>query len=220
MEEANSLPTFSWLGTEYRFTLRNLLGDNACLQKMLGNLGGSAHRRCTCCDIDFSQRDKLWTWQAIEQAKPKSILALAKAWATGTAAAMGMKNQSAFVPSLERLNLDPKLKEWAKQFVVGIDPLHNIKGHWLSVIARLRGMKDKFDYQHFSDLVDQHVQRCLVSDLDGAHMRKLLVCWKDVLEPALKVSVEELPIWQKFFHHWTEVSPAIKCMPQLTVSLM
>jgi hypothetical protein len=205
MTEAKSLPTLSWHGTEFRFTLRSLSGDNSCLQKMIGNLGGNAHKRCTCCDIDFSKRDTVWTWLAIEQAKPKSIIALAEAWANGKAASMGMKNQSAFVPSLEQLNLDPELKKWAEQFFLGVDPLHNIKGHWVSIIARLRGMKVKFDYQLFSNLVDQHIQRCQASDLDGAHMRELLVRWEEIFEPALKVTTEELQIWQKFFHYWTEV---------------
>lgn len=209
MAEATSLPTLSWHGIEFQFTLRNLSADNSCLQKMIGNFGGTAHKRCSCCDFDFSQRDKLWTWLAIEQAKPKSIIVLAEAWAIGKAASMGMKNQSAFVPSLEQLNLDPELRKWAEQFFLGIDSLHNGKGHCASVIARLRGMKEKFDYQLFSNLVDQHIQRCQASDLDGAHMRELLVRWKDVFEPALKVSAEELRIWQKFFHHWTEVSLTI-----------
>jgi hypothetical protein len=209
MTEAQSLPSLYWQEREFSFSLRALTADNACLQKMLGNLGGSAHLRCTCCAIDFSCRTQLWQWQTIEKAKRKSILTLACAWAEGTATTMGMKVQSPFVPSLESLNLNPALKEWAKKLIIGTDPLHNIKGHWASILARLRGAKHIFDYNKFSNLVDQHIQRRLASELDGAHMRELAVRWNQVLMPALLVSETEQPIWREFFIYWTEVGTSL-----------
>ena len=168
--EVKSLPVLHWKEKEFSFVWRAMTGDNACIQKMTGNLGGSAHQRCSCCSINFANLESLWKFTTIEAAKPKSIIALAQAWADGTAKGLGMKTQSPLIPSLESLALEPEVKKWAEQMIIGNDPLHNIKGHWVSIIGRLRGMKAVFNYNVFSALVDQHVQRRLASDLDGAHM--------------------------------------------------
>jgi len=172
---------------------------------MLGNLGGSSPLRCSCCGVNFAAGEKLWQFATIEASKPKTLLTLAEAWANGTAKELGMKTRSPIIPSLTSLNLQPEVKEWAEQLIFGGEPLHNIKGHWTSILARLRGMKTVFDYECFSKLVDQHVQRRLASELDGAHIRELALRWKQVFMPALLVSDEERPTWEKFFTFWTEV---------------
>lgn len=203
--EVKSLSVLHWREKEYSFTWRALTADNSCLQKMLGNLGGNAHQRCSCCGINFADIELLWKFTTIEAAKPKSIIALAQAWADGTAKDLGMKTQSPIIPSSDSLTLDPEVKKWAEQFLFGSDSLHNTKGHWVSILGRLRGMKGVFDYKVFSNLVDQHVQRRLASELDGAHMRELAIRWKQVLMPALMVPNKERPAWEKFFTYWTEV---------------
>jgi hypothetical protein len=204
-EEVKSLSTLYWKGKEYSFAWRAVTADNSCLQKILGNLGGSAHQRCSCCGINFAHFDSLWHFATIEAAEGKSIKQLAQAWANGSAQELGMKTQSVIIPSLETLDLDPEVQKWAEQLVVGNDPMHNVKGHWSSILGRLRGMKEIFDYALFSELVDQHIQRRLASELDGAHMRELALRWKQVLLPAFKVSVEQQTLWEKFFIYWSEV---------------
>lgn len=172
---------------------------------MTGNLTGSAHQRCPFCDIDFSQHDNLWKLRSLRAATPKTLLELSKAWAAGIATSLGMKHRSPLIPLWEHIQRDPILQEWVKKFVLGVDPLHVIKGHWATLLDRLFVTPTIFDADEFARLLEEHVQRRCVSDLDGAHMRELVLRWKQVLLPALRVQGNTLDQFKVLFHQWAEV---------------
>lgn len=101
---------------------------------------------------------------------------------------LGIKGISPLLGSsladVNRLLTDPTVNQWAKEFVIGVDSLHNLKGGDSNIVARLLKFSD-FDSVLFLKNLETHVQRRLVSELDGAHFRLLVVKWEKVILPAL-----------------------------------
>jgi hypothetical protein len=143
-----------------------------------------------CCGFDFSQVEKLWDLSAHLNAASKDLITLTNALIEGGGKApeLGAKGIPAVLPdSIQGLQLlldDPDQCQWAEQFLIGWDALHNLKGHYAHIIERMRKWKD-WDDETFQYLLEMHVQRRLVSELDGAHYRLLIVQWEKVILPSL-----------------------------------
>lgn len=122
-----------------------------------------------------------------------------------------MKGTPALLPNcnegLQTLLDDPAQKQWAEEFLIAFDSLHNMKGNNNHLLARIRTWKGEWDDNLFLGLLDQHVQRRLVSELDGSHFRLLIVLWAKVILPALEKCPEPKKTKVKMlFHHLSEVS--------------
>src|SRR5690606_4739258 len=88
------------------------------------------------------------------------------------------------------------IPEYLRGVLTGVDPLHNGKGHFSSIIDRIRQWAKSsegkiFDDNKFHILLEKEVKRCHISDLDGAHFRLLAVKWKSVIDPAFVCSEED-----------------------------
>jgi hypothetical protein len=104
--------------------------------------------------------------------------------------------------------LDLNNHPWLKELLIPLDGLHNIKGHLHSIVDALLSMKE-FDGDLFRSLLDKHIQRREVGNLDGAHFRELFVRWREVIMPAMhQFTPEEQALFSKFFSTWGEVRTA------------
>jgi hypothetical protein len=189
-EEAKLVKPLYCSSTTFHYTYKACTADHSGLQKVMNNIGGSGHRRCVCCGFDFSQVEKLWDLSAHLNAASKDLITLTNALIEGGGKApeLGAKGIPAVLPdSIQGLQLlldDPDQCQWAEQFLIGWDALHNLKGHYAHIIERMRKWKD-WDDETFQYLLEMHVQRRLVSELDGAHYRLLIVQWEKVILPSL-----------------------------------
>ncbi len=139
------------------------------------------------------------------------LISLAKALAKGNGKELGLKGVPsllpATVPEIQQMLTDPKQCDWAEEFVIGIDPLHNMKGNTSKVVATMRTWKGEWDDIIFNSSLEENIQRRLVSELDGAHYRLLVVSWPTVILPALHSCSEPKKTMAKmFFHHLCEVA--------------
>lgn len=121
---------------------------------------------------------------------------------------MGIKDITPLLgPDLESVKMtitDQNLKEWAENFLVAIDNLHNLKGNSSNIVNRLQSMKG-FDHAVFQERLEAKVQRRLASELDGSHYRLLVLKWKDVILPGLHSVEIDLVALTKLFQHLGEV---------------
>lgn len=128
----------------------------------------------------------------------------------GRAPELGTKGIPAVLPdSTQELQLlldDPDQCQWAEQFLIGWDSLHNLKGDYAHLIERMRKWKD-WDDEAFQYLLEAHVQRRLVSELDGAHYRLLIVQWEKIIQPSLQHCEDKMKQdrVKRLFHAMTEV---------------
>jgi hypothetical protein len=122
--------------------------------------------------------------------RPSDLVTLAKALikGNGQAVELGMKGIPVFLPDTveglkELLQNEEECKQ-LEEFMIGVDSLHNLKGDSINTIKRMRAWKD-WDDKRFGELLETHIQRRLVTELDGAHYRLLIVMWEKVILPAL-----------------------------------
>lgn len=100
---------------------------------------------------------------------------------------------------------DSSFNEWLDNFIVGMDNLHNVKGNSANIISRVTQLPN-FDATLFQSLLEKKIQRRLLSELDGAHYRLLVVKWRSVLLPALHSCSIDQKALATLFDHYGEVS--------------
>jgi hypothetical protein len=98
--------------------------------------------------------------------------------------------------------------------LVALDSLHNTKGHLSTVIKRLQ--KDSsWNETVFKELLEKHVQRRLVADLDGQHYRLLFSQWREVILPAIEsTDASRREKLETLFHHWCEIQWIMHLPPE------
>lgn len=171
--EAQSVKPLCWQNTRFTYTFRTCSADHSGLQKFMNNIGGNGHRRCGVCGFDFSEMSKLWDLAAHLNAPPKDLVSLANALIKGNGKApeLGAKGIPAVLPDsvkgLEEWLADPTKRKVAEKFLIGLDSLHNLKGDCANLMKRMRSWKD-WDDAIFGDLLATHIQRRLITELDGA----------------------------------------------------
>jgi hypothetical protein len=215
-KQALELQPLTYQGVKYDFRFRVLSGDHAAQQKILGNSGGSAHSRCEQCTVKFNDFEQLWRYDKLVSCSPKKLNNVVEQWLAGKAGESGLTNISPLLGKdlADLKNLDPATQKWIRKFLVALDSLHNTKGHLATIMKRLQkdpGWNDAL----FKDLLEQHVQRRNVADLDGQHYRLLFAEWKKVILPALEnMESARLEKLKLLFHHWEEIQWVMHLPPE------
>jgi hypothetical protein len=206
-KQAQQLEPLIYKGVTYNFRFRVLSGDHAAQQKVMGNATGSAWSRCEQCNAKFNEFDKLWRYDYLAACTHKTLNDVVQQWLSGKAGENGLTNISPLLGTdLEDLkNLPQRDLKWIKKFVLALDSLHNIKGHLATIVKRLQ-KESGWNEDEFKELLEKHVQRRNVADLDGQHYRLLFALWKQVILPTLQTTdPARLDKLQTLFHHWEEI---------------
>ena len=186
-EEIQNLKEFVWKGVKWSFTFRILLGDNSIQQKVLGNDGGNGDHRCHQCAANFKNSKGMWSHAQTSSCGLKSLVSVLEHFLSGASEKTGLSAISGlFGKSLEDLKaidlLDKEWK-WVSNFFMGLDPLHNLKGHLYKLIERMRSWTGWDDTLFLSSL-SEIVGRRLLSDLNGSKLRLLFTKWRESILPA------------------------------------
>lgn len=220
-KDAKSVKPLFWANTTFKYNFHACSADHSGLQKLMNNIGGSGHRRCVVCGFDFSKVEKLWDLASHFNAPAKDLVSLAKALIEGNGKApeLGVKGIPSILPDsvqgLQQLLEDTEQLKWAEEFLIAFDSLHNLKGDYANLLARMRCWKE-WDDDTFQHLLEEHVQRRLVSELDGAHYRLLIVLWDKVVLPSLHscTDTEKIERIKQLFHHMTEIQAILYLPPE------
>jgi hypothetical protein len=70
---------------------------------------------------------------------------------------------------------NPIFMGWAKDFIIGVDALHAVKGHMGNLLKVLCKDNARFNEATFLCNLSALVQRRMLSDLDGKHIRLLVL---------------------------------------------
>ena len=208
-EEARHAIPLEWKGKTYTYAFESCVFDHGAGQKVSGNFGGNAHRRCECCGADFSDLDKMWSFAQSSAVFQKTLPNVQALWnsadASERAKGAGLKSRSCLLPSTMELE-DPYVQKWVENFIPGQDNLHNIKGHLHTILDRLQKDKSLFDTEKFKELSETLIQRRATSEFDASHWRELAVSFREVILPAIITKDPTVRAqYESFFHHWTEV---------------
>jgi hypothetical protein len=215
-EQALQLQPLVYKGIRYKFQFRVLSGDHSAQQKIMGNVGGSGWSRCEQCDVKFNDFEQLWHYDKLHACSPKSLSNVVEQWLAGKAGESGLTNISPLLGKdvADLQSLDPTTQKWIRKFLVALDSLHNTKGHLATIVKRLQkgpGWNDAL----FKNLLEKHVQRRNVAELDGQHYRLLFAEWRKVLLPALEsTEFARLEKLKLLFHHWEEIQWIMHLPPE------
>src|SRR5690606_30283378 len=92
-------------------------------------------------------------------------------------------------------------------FVIGLDPLHNCRGHTPDLIDRLSEWPG-WDEGIFVEATSKIVQRRLVSEMNGAKLRLLVAAYEETIMPALHaLPTDVVRQVSDLLHNLREVSP-------------
>lgn len=137
---------------------------------MIGNSCGGA-LRCPHCNADFTQYSQLWSYAHLKSCEAKTLVVVNDLLSNPSS---GIIRQSGIFAACTSEDEQQKLKEAIKHCQLAVDPLHNIKGHLNNIILSMRKWSC-WNEATFVKLLGDIIQRKAVSDLDGAHMRLMLI---------------------------------------------
>jgi hypothetical protein len=195
----------------FKFEFAKETGDWSLLQKSSGNKNGG-HKRCPLCGLDFSPDSihNCFSYTNLTTLVPKSISLSAQLFSTSNEPNDKMKELlgykqiaalfSAVTPQ-ERLLL---LNEVVKDSALGIDNLHNVKGH-LSKIIELERDHPKFNDGLFISNLNEHLGRSSTAktEMNGESHRKLAILFKKVILPC--VAPERRKSFKALYENWLEI---------------
>lgn len=208
------IPSFMFRGIRYFFRFRMLNGDNSFLEKAIGNsIGG--HFKCILCTADFSQPKLLWQFGYLVSRQTKSLAEILNYWQVTDGQKQpdfGLRRIPPLLGKtlldLKGINTDTPEGSWIKAFIIGLDPLHNGRGHLGTLLAFFRVTEGWDDDIFVCNLVNT-VGRKDVSELDGSHVRYLFVKYKTTIlpawEPLQSRDYEKYQQIELMLKTWTEV---------------
>lgn len=208
-EEVRALRPLQWAGRVVIFKFRMLIGDNSVQQKFTGNsVGGDL--RCQCCDLDFSSR-AVWSWKYMASRFVKTLASNLKRFLAGDAEDVGLPRLCRLLgdslEDLRKLDLSSPELHFILTFVIGLDPLHNCRGHTPDLIDRLSEWPG-WDEGIFVEATSKIVQRRLVSEMNGAKLRLLVAAYEETIMPALHaLPTDVVRQVSDLLHNLREVSP-------------
>ena len=207
----SQIPPLIFRGIKYFFCFKLLNGDNPFIEKSIGNSCGGYYK-CILCDADFSKPQLLWNFKYLISRRKKDLVSILKYWLNGEHSVIGLVRIPPLLgqtlDDLKHIDLEQPEWQWVKSFLVGLDPLHNCKGHLCTLLALVRIQPYWDDVVFVTKLVDV-VGRKDVSELDGAHVRYLFVKYRETLLPALHLLKEQntaaYQSIERMLKDWSEV---------------
>ena len=89
------------------------------------------------------------------------------------------------IDDLRKINLNSEQWSWISSFIIGIDALHNVKGHLKSLIKWIIKLKG-FNESLFWENVALYIERKELSEFNGSHFRFLFSIYVKVIIPSIE----------------------------------
>lgn len=203
-DEIVSVTSFRWRNKTWVFKFKMLIGDNSLAQKALATPGGASDCRCHQCETNFSD-PSIWSYAQQKKCKQKSLLSILTDLLKSSAEVLGLGDIPALLSDtlqkLKDIDLSKAQWEWVKDFIMGLDALHNIKGHLAKIVQRMRTWSN-WDDSLFLELIAAKIGRRYISDFNGSRFRLLFALWEEVLLPPMKNCAQQIRDGMKVMLHW------------------
>ena len=206
-EHVAKVHSIQFEGKTFDFKFRIITGDNSALEKATGNKVGG-HFRCCFCSASFKDPVRLFRHVYSSSCSTKSLFSnavtvLNNRDSPGELEKIGLRTFPHIIaPSLDRL-ANVSLEAW-KDVIIGVDSLHNAKGHSLTALDLMITL-GYLDRKRFTVQLNTHLHRDRLSEIDGAHLRLLVLQWTEIVQPCLTCSPHIATLIRNFFSNWLEV---------------
>jgi hypothetical protein len=208
-EELIALPTIIIGKVTIQFKLKLWTSDHSALSKVFGHKVGGIFR-CNLCNANFNNLRDLWSYKYISaHCKIISLKELLELWTSGKGGTEGHERIPPILgdslDDLKKIDVSASEWSWIKDFIIGIDALHNCKGFLKSITTQIMKL-DQFNKIQFLDLLNKKIQRKDVSDLDGGHYRLLYARYNEIfIEPMTNMNLQEKHLLLSMLKVWREI---------------